>query len=179
MKKSALLSLLTTAAIITTTAGTFAAWDSLTANTSSGSITFTNPVTITSGENFTLKETSRILEDYPVASGNVSFTVKNDNDLVDTLTIVPSISSTNGANIKDFDIKIKNTVTKEDLGGNQNDGFTASATSSVKNYTVEVKPKNDNAVGKDITLSLTATLSKSSKSSESTPTPPQAEEGTY
>ena len=46
MKKSTLLSLLTAGAVIATSAGTFAAWDTTTA-TSTGTLTIDKPVTVT------------------------------------------------------------------------------------------------------------------------------------
>lgn len=164
MKKNTILSFATAGAIIATSAGTYAAWDSLVDDTSD-TITFRNPVTVTVEESYTLAETPSTLDTLPVAEGTVNFTIENDGDLANTLTIVPSVSGGSSATVDDFDFVIVdssegNTPT---LVGDATDGFVDKTLTST-NYTVKVTPKDGSAAkvaGQEVKISLTATLSKS------------------
>lgn len=71
MKKSTLLSLLTAGAVIATSAGTFAAWDTTTA-TSTGTLTIDKPVTVTVSD-FTLTRDGGLStgENLPTYKGEV------------------------------------------------------------------------------------------------------------
>ena len=163
MKKSTLLSLLTTAAIITTTAGTYAVWDTVEDSTQA-TITFSQPVTVEVPTNYTLSEnqTERTLGNYPSASGNVSFTIKNNNivngkKLANQLEITPSISG-EGLGINDFTIEI---IDKNDsnnpLNENNSNVFTDNTIDST-DYTVKVTPVNEKSIGKAVNVTLNATL---------------------
>lgn len=159
MKKYKLLSLLTAIAIVITTTCTYAAWDSLSAETD-GSVTFRNPVTVTVNQNYTLEQESAELDKTPTASGTVSFAVSNKDSLADTLTIVPTVSG-GSATVDNFEFEI---VDKDDsskkLTGDASNGFVDKSLNST-NYTVKVTPKTTDISGQAITVKLTATLSKS------------------
>ena len=163
MKKSTLLSLLTATSIAVTTAGTYAAWDSTVASTTEA-ITFRNPVTITVNSEYTLTESQGSLGTLPTASGDVEFTVSNDGNLADTLTIVPTVSGGNSASVSDFDFVITDTNdSSKPLSGNASSGFVDKTLTSTT-YNVKVTPKDDSKTkiaGTPVNIQLTATLSKS------------------
>ena len=156
MKKSRLLSLLTAAAVIVTTAGTYAVWDTLTASTTE-SITFRNPVTVEVSPEYTLTETQASLGVNPSASGDVTFTVSDANSLAKQLKIVPSVSG-GTASTSDFDFTItdKNNLSTA-LSGNASSGFVDTTLDSTV-YTVTVTPKNNSVAGQNVSITLTATL---------------------
>lgn len=157
MKKSTLLSFATAGAIVVTSAGTYAAWDTLTGTTES-TITFRNPVTITVDSEYDLNETSATLNTLPSATGEVTFNVQNPGDLADTLTLTPTVS---GASVNDFDFVIADTT--GNLQKDSANGFVDKSLGTTT-YTVTVTPKDTslNAVaGKPVTIELTAELSKS------------------
>lgn len=164
MKKNTILSFATAGAIIATSAGTYAAWDSLVDDTSAN-ITFRKPVTVTVGESYTLAETPSTLDTLPIAEGTVNFTIENDGDLANTLTIVPSVSGGSSATVDDFDFVIVDSSegSTPTLVGDATDGFVDKTLTST-NYTVKVTPKDGSAAkvaGQEVKISLTATLSKS------------------
>ena len=156
MKKSTLLSLLTAAAVIVTTAGTYAVWDTLTASTTE-SITFRNPVTVQVNPEYTLTETAASLGVDPSASGDVTFTVSDTNSLAKQLKIVPSVSG-GTASVDNFNFTItdKNNLSAP-LSGDASSGFVDTTLDSTV-YTVTVTPKNNSVAGKNISITLTATL---------------------
>lgn len=155
MKKNTLLTLLTSASIIITTAGTYAVWDTLEGSTSEA-ITFRNPVTIEVSPEYELTEEKTLGVD-PTASGDVTFTIKDDNNLATKLTIVPSVSGID-VTIDNFDFEI---IDKNDssikLTGDKTSGFIDNTLTSTV-YTVKVIPKDNTVAGKEATIKLTATL---------------------
>lgn len=165
MKKGKLLSLLTAIAIVITTTGTYAVWDSLTDETSS-TVTFRNPVTITVDSSYTLEEAPSELNTLPTASGTVNFTVLNEDNLADTLTIVPTVSGGNSATVEDFDFVIADSTeaNSPNLSGDSSTGFVDKSLTTT-NYTITVTPKSTSVskvAGQEVTIQLTASLSKSS-----------------
>lgn len=164
MKKSTLLSLLTTAAIITTTAGTYAAWDQL-SDKATSKVKFNKPVTIKSNNNLNLEVTPRSLgETVPSATSSVSFTIANEDNLADTLTITPTFLTKDTKKEIDrekFEIVIHDNDSNLDLTGNRNI-FTDDTLASA-NYTITIKPKYDEVstvAGQEFDVELTASLSK-------------------
>ena len=167
MKKSTLLSLLTTAAIVTTTAGTYAVWDNSTATTTSGNISFRKPVTVTVDQNYNLTKTPAALDTVESASSDVSFTItNNDGELAKKLKLTPSISKNSyGISIEDFNISIKH---KDGLQESLSDegGYFLDDSLTTTDYTITVTPKADTAeritkvADKNINVELTATLLK-------------------
>ncbi len=71
--KKGLLSLLTVAAVVVTTVGSFAVWDTLTA-TSNGTLTLAKPIEVTTADMGALTET-RAYEQAPEYAQNVTFEV--------------------------------------------------------------------------------------------------------
>ena len=163
MKKGTLLSFLTAIAIVVTTAGTYALWDSLTDDTTAN-VTFRNPVTITVASSYTLDESSDELGTLPTASGTVTFTVSNENNLADTLTIVPTVSGGNSAAVEDFAFVVTDSTESSSpkLAGDSSAGF-VDKTLTTTTYNVQVTPKDSSVAkvaGQQVNIQLTATLSK-------------------
>ena len=164
MKKSKLLSLLTAIAIVITTSGTYAVWDSVTDDTTA-TVTFRNPVTITVNPSYTLSQDTSVLNTTPTASGTVNFTVSNDDNLADTLTIVPTVSGGISATVDDFDFVIVDSseTSTPNLTGDSSSGFVDKSLTTTS-YTVKVTPKDSSVskiAGQAVNIQLTATLSKS------------------
>ena len=170
MKKKTLLSLLTGIAIVASTAGTYAVWDTTQASTS-GNVTFRNPVTVTANESYTLNNSTSVLGTTPSASGNVTFNVSDPSKLGNTLTIVPEISGGTNATLNDFTITLTNKDNPSDkITKNASGGFVDSQINNTgaNNYTVTVTPKNStNTTGSAVNVKLTATLSNNTNSSTS------------
>lgn len=165
MKKSKILSILTAIAIVITTSVTYAAWDSLIDDTSAD-ITFRNPVTITVDPSYTLVESLGELNITPSASGTVNFTVSNEDNLANTLTIVPEVSGGTSVTVSDFDFVIVDSqeISTPQLTGDSSSGFVDKSLTTT-NYTVTVTPKAESVskiAGQEVSIKLTATLSKSS-----------------
>lgn len=139
MKKSSILTLATAAAVVATTAGTFAIWDELNAETNGkftvainqaklsgeANLTFGNPTSEGSGDAAVL-----------VYEAPVSFTVDNYT-LLSTLTLTPTVT-TSGAAVD----ASKATVTLEVDKDNVTDSFDGTVDESVtatNSYKVKVK----------------------------------------
>ena len=97
MKKSTLLSLATAGAIVLTSAGTYAVWDTL-SGTSTGQITVANSSVTVAATNMTFVEgTDTIGEDSIAYTGTAKFEVTDAGNNVNTMTLVPTVK--NGENI--------------------------------------------------------------------------------
>lgn len=107
-EKSTLLSLATAGAIVLTSAGTYAVWDTL-SGTSTGQITVANSSVTVAATNMTFVEgTDTIGEDSIAYTGTAKFEVTDAGNNVNTMTLVPTVK--NGENIvnaADVDVTIK------------------------------------------------------------------------
>lgn len=159
MKKSTLLSFATAAAIVATSAGTYAAWDQTTATTAPAAVTFREPVAITTSA-LTKNEAESVTayNEVPTYVANTTFTVSN----------VPDDAT--GANM-DYTVALKD--------NNQPVGADAYTTEVVDSATqingdhpvkVTVKP-NDTEAGKalggktGLTVEVTGTLKTTNSAS--------------
>ena len=148
-------------AIVVTVAGSYAAWDQLTA-TSSSTVTF-DRVTVATGEvDATLAAAERTaLNVLPSYSGTVNFTIDGIPDgKHGTLNLAPTVKNGNTAlSTDDYDLKI--TQGETEVPDNTD---TVTSTDSTKVYTVTVTPKEtdiakalaDNST--ELTVEITATL---------------------
>lgn len=147
MKKTTILSLATAVAVVATSAGTYAAWDTLEVS-KAASVTFSKPVEVALDElSF---ETTDALGSTRMASDEITITVTDTDSQAKTktLTIKPeiSVSDSSGITIDDFTIElVDNTVShnSEPLGGSASTGFTDTDFnhSGANTYTVKVIPK--------------------------------------
>ena len=162
MKKTTILSLATAAAFITTTIGTYAAWDRTEVTTNTESVTFRNPVTVDVGA--LSLSTDSTIGTTPSATGSVTFTVEGD-DQVDTLTLTPVIAGGEGVDVNDFDITItdKSEALTPALAGDATAGFKDTSLKTTV-YDITITPKEASAsqvTSQAVTVQLKAVLSKS------------------
>lgn len=175
MKKTTLLSLATAAAVITTSVGTFAAYDTLSANNGEGAaLTFKNPVTV----QMNLEDAevdSRSLGEAPTVTTTATVTVSNDDNLATKVTLSFDMGGTDGATLVEgthytLDVKADDSYgagSATVVSKNDNINFEDSnATTGQKNYDVTVKLTEEGAkqiaekgAGADVKLAMTATLS--------------------
>lgn len=157
-KKSTLLSLATAAAIVATTFGTYAVWDTTT-DKASANLTLRKPVVVkaaTLNEFVTTDEFGTI----PAYTSNVTFTVENLDQVTDgKITLATAVKKGETEVTENFDIAY------EEVGGT---GLTNNIDSTVTNsnqYTVKITPKDTEAAkaladGTNLTVEVTGTLSK-------------------
>ena len=112
MKKSTLLSLLTAGAVIATSAGTFAAWDTTEA-TSSGELSFDSPVTIATTSTPTDAVVSGV--DVTFKKGSTDLTTGVDKNVTDaansyTVTITPTSDDATEALTKALKVEVTGTL---------------------------------------------------------------------
>lgn len=133
--KKSMLGLLTASAIVATTVGSFAVWDTL-ETTSTGSLTVRKPVVVSTQaiSNFTPAEEAGM----PVYSTPVAFNVADlpASETASTLTLTPEIK--NGETV----VTDKFTVTIEGTGDDALTNNVDSKVGEVNNYTVKVKPND-------------------------------------
>ena len=159
MKKSTLLSFVTAGAIVATSVGTYAAWDTLEA-TVGGTVNFGNPVTVSTDASAAYTTTTRALNTNPKATSIVNFKVVDENSLGTTLKLK---GATTDASINDLvDISFAREGTP-DTAITEDTAFVKDATGN--KYIVTVQPKttiSDEQLAtlnnKDITVNVTATL---------------------
>ena len=168
MKKTTILSLATAVAVVATSAGTYAAWDTLEVS-KKASVTFSKPVEV--ALNDLSFETTDALGSTREASDDITITVKDTDNQADTLTIKPeiSVSDDSGITIDDFTIElVDKTVShnSEPLGGSASGGFkdVNFNHSGANTYTVTVIPKEGSkskfSQSTAVSVSLKASLSK-------------------
>lgn len=167
MKKTTILSLATAVAVVATSAGTYAAWDTLEVS-KAASVTFSKPVEVALNElSF---ETTDALGSTRMASDEITITVTDTESRAKTLTIKPeiSVSDSSGITIDDFTIElVDNTVSHNSaaLGGSASTGFTDKDfdRSGANTYTVKVIPKEGSkskfSKSTAVSVSLKASLS--------------------
>ena len=167
MKKTRILCLATAVAVVATSAGTYAAWDTLEVS-KTASVTFSKPVEVALNElSF---ETTDTLGSTRMASDNITITVTDTDRQANTLTIKPeiSVSDSSGITIDDFTIQlVDNTVNHNSagLGGSASQGFTDGDFdhSGANTYAVKVIPKEGSkskfSKGTAVSVSLKASLS--------------------
>lgn len=136
--KKGLLSLLTVAAVVVTTVGSFAVWDTLTA-TSNGTLTLAKPIEVTTADMGALTET-RAYEQAPEYAQNVTFEVA-DVPADDTVQLaldcaVKKADGTTDVTDK-FDIEIK-----EKDGTALSTGDIDTTVTASNEYTVTITPKD-------------------------------------
>lgn len=95
MKKTTILSILTVAMIMVTSAATFALWDTLTVESRGNTVTMRNPVTVsdsTSEQNISA-DANTLNPSTVTATGTVKFNVDNDDSIAKNLTLEESIEA--------------------------------------------------------------------------------------
>ncbi len=134
MKKSTLLSLLTAGAVIATSAGTFAAWDTTEATAEMGTVEF-KQVNVSAAVSATLTTTRNgIQNDLPEATGTFTVSTTNIDELGNTkLTFTPVVKEGDTTiDPSNYSVQIKDNGTDVTSGD--------SAVEASNTYTVTVKP---------------------------------------
>lgn len=171
MKKSTLLSLLTAGAVIATSAGTFATWDTLEANAAAGSITFDRiNVTATATQQLALVNDGQTFHTTAAQSANAKINVDlssvpadittNDKAVL-TFTPVVKDSSNQIIDSAKYTLTIKDTDGTTTLNNNKDTSLSSSATNS---YEVVVTPTDTALAGQALTLSVDVALSEATAS---------------
>lgn len=157
MKKSTILTFATAAAVLATSAGTFAAWDKI-SDTQTGTLTYANSVTI----NETLDAPAKVTYDLgtetiPDAQANVTFKVDDKDKRAGVLTVVPTVKQGEADLVTEGKVKVTVKKGGEALVDNKD-----SSIAENNDYTVVITP-TDTATFNDLngaTLSVTGTLSE-------------------
>ena len=95
MNKTKILSVVTAAMIVVTSAATYAIWDTVTVDSRKNTVTMRNPVTIsdsTSEQNISA-DANTLNPSSVTASGTVKFNVDNSDDIAKNLTLQESIEA--------------------------------------------------------------------------------------
>jgi len=152
LKKTTLLSLATAAAVITTSVGTFAAYDTLSANnTGSGAVLdFGAPVTVSmnvdAGE-----ASSRGLGEAPSVTTTATVTVANEDDMGDKITLAFDLAGTDGASLTE--------TTDYTLDVKANSAYVAGG-SSITSKSDNVNFEDSNIAGGEKKYDVTVTLTE-------------------
>ena len=160
MKKSSLLTLATAAAVIGTTAGTFAIWDTFDAS-SETTITVTDDVktvsvdtelSLTAGTPVGTGDTATISY-----SGDVTFAIEGKTNNL-KMELIPTVTSTDVANLQenvDYTVEVKEGSGESGLTNLTDETLTASNT-----YHVVVTVKNKRLAGKTLKVEMKAKASE-------------------
>lgn len=95
MKKTTVLSVLTAAALVVSSAATYAIWDTVTAESRANTVTMRNPVTVsdsTTEQNISA-DANTLNPASVTASGTVKFTVENDDSIAKSLELQEDIQA--------------------------------------------------------------------------------------
>lgn len=160
MKKSTVLSLATAGAIVATSLGTFAAWDSLNA-TSTGTLQVGNPVTISAAA-ATYDET-HILGQDPVYTSEVTFNVDKAGQTVSELDVTNIAVYASDDEQKATPMTDSFTITIAGAAGDTGavpSGPTMKDTSveDKNTYTVTLTPKDTSLQGKEFVVDVEASI---------------------
>lgn len=154
MKKSTILTFATAAAVLATSAGTFAAWDKIT-DTKDTTLTYANPVTVTEAITPPAETSYTLGGAAPATEVSVTFTVDDKDTRASALKVVPSVKQGNTDLVENGKVTVAVKEGETELTDNKDATITAS-----NEYTVVVTP-NDTATFADLnnaTLSVTGTL---------------------
>lgn len=161
--KKQLLGVLTAAAITVTTVGSFAVWDTLSANTA-GSLTLDKPITVSASGGATFAAGSRTLgNENTYTAGDVTFNVENNVEKTQ-LTLEPKITIGTSETPTDVTDQFDIVISENSTPVANNIDTTLEATNT---YSVAITPKADanTAVtdaakgGNALNVSITGTLS--------------------
>ena len=159
MKKSTLLSLLTAGAILVTSAGTYALWDTLEA-TSNGRFTVANSsIKLSTQDTMTFNSPTATLNANEITySSNATFTIDGElkNDLTKLqLTLVPTVTKkSDGSSVSSgYTVSIKK-------GGSVLAGNVDKSLSTSNTYTVEVTVTDASLAGVELNVELVGTISE-------------------
>lgn len=161
-KKSTLLSLATAAAIVATTFGTYAVWDT-TKDSASAELTLRKPVVVAaklSEKGF--EATNEAFGETPSYTSDVTFTVANvDQVAAGQITLNTAVKKSDGTDVtSNFDVVYTEAAGETGLTNNVDSSITAS-----NQYTVKITPR-DTTGAKDLATGTALTVEVSGELSE-------------
>lgn len=165
MKKSTLLTVASVGAVALTSAMTFAAWDNIEVTTSS-TVTFTQ-VDVTQDQELILtKDNGRELDSTPTATGTMAVKIVDTGKEFDAsntqLSIIPEVTI-GGQTASNVAVKIYKGTSAETANLLDDNVDKQPTYDTAATYTVVVKPTADavadDIADKDVTVTLTSTLS--------------------
>ena len=162
MKKSTILGVLTAAALITTSAATYAAWDKTTA-TSENTIPLRPGVNLQATSNVTFEGGKALStgDGGLTYTGEVIFTAENTTDLVDTLTLTPIVTKGDNSNMPANSYTITIAQTDDTLTGNSTNGYIDSKVDNGQNkYQVTLNVTDNNLADETVKVNIKGDLSK-------------------
>lgn len=153
-KKSTLLSLATAAAIVATTFGTYAVWDTLTDTSTSNAITIASPSVKVEAKAMNLDGTDVIGSDNIVYEGTATFNITGKDKLAD-LKLTPTVE-VEGKTLtaEAYSVEITQT-TDNTFTGDAANGYTDTTLEDGENvYTVKVTVKDSSLADGKMTVSV-------------------------
>ena len=159
MKKSTILGVLTAAALITTSAATYAAWDNTTA-TSESEFKLRESVKLTSDSTtFTGGQELSTDESGLTYTGDVTFKATTA-DLVDTLTLTPSVTKADDSVLTPGSYSINIEQTDDATFAKVGEDFVDKNISESNTYKVTLTITDPTLAGQNIKVSVDGTLTK-------------------
>lgn len=160
MKKSTILGVLTAAALITTSAATYAAWDQTTASADQ-TVDIRERVTLEANATAFSGGDLETTNNEIIYTGTYTFTAATVNGTVNTLQLTPTVKGNDGSTALEaskYAIEIKKGDTVLTSDGNV---YTDSAVENGDNvYTVNLKIKNQDLAKTKVTVSINGELVK-------------------
>ncbi|MFQ9922734.1 MAG: hypothetical protein ACLRVU_04430 [Beduini sp.] len=164
MKKSTILGVLTAAALITTSAATYAAWDQ-TSDTADQTIAIRERVTLEANATAFTGGDLETTNNEITYTGTYTFKAATVNGTVNTLNLTPTVKGNDGTTALDpskYEIEIK----KGDTALTLNDGaYTDTVVDGVNTYTVNLKIKDPTLANTSVTVSINGQLVKTTPAS--------------
>lgn len=148
-KKSTLLSLATAAAIVATTFGTYAVWDTLTSETSQ-TVSIAKPSVTVNATSTTLVENDSVGANTVDYSTTATFNITGA-DKLSSLKLTPTVTMTEGISVTegtDYDVEI--TQTNDTI----TDGVDSKLDEGANVYDVKVTVKNKDLQGKEMKVTV-------------------------
>ncbi|MFQ6860432.1 MAG: hypothetical protein ACLROI_04170 [Beduini sp.] len=165
MKKSTILGVLTAAALITTSAATYAAWDQTTANADQ-TIAIRERITLEASATKFIGGDLETTKDEITYTGTYTFKAATVDGTVNTLQLTPTVKGNDGTTALEaskYAIEIKKGDTVLTTDGNV---YTDSAVENGNNvYTVNLKIKDPNLANTNVTVSINGELVKTTPAS--------------
>ncbi|MEG0391573.1 MAG: hypothetical protein RR626_02290 [Anaerovoracaceae bacterium] len=149
--------------VITVSAFSFAAWDTLTASDVDNTVKLRTPVTVSLKDaSFSTTGADGFLTESPAASADVDFTISDSQKVAKTLTLTTVIKDGASDVTAEYDVTYakKNDGTSADITG----GVATIAEGKTYDYVVKITPKDNGTttktLDKDLKVEVTGTLSK-------------------
>lgn len=156
MKKSTILSFATAAAIVVSTAGTYAVWDKLTATSGDSEFTVNADTTIVT--DFTIPTLTEVSSNTDSITYAQEFTVKVDGSAT-SMDLTPTVTLANGTAIQSEFIEVSMLEGVSPLT-NTNNTFTDTGVTANNTYKIQVKVKDASLNNQTLKVKVDANVTK-------------------